>query len=178
MYDPHETIETARLILRHHRLDDFDALAATWRDPAVMRQFGDVSPSDEDLWIRLLRYEGHWAVTGHGVWAVEEKTSGHYLGQVGLMDFRRGLGPRIDGAPEIAWVLNGSGHGAGYATEAAHAALRLIEERLAPARTVCIINPENTASLRVAEKLGYVSFGDAMYKGSPVLLLERFADQT
>lgn len=173
MVDADPRIDTARLILRRHRLSDFEALAATWRDPAVMREFGDVEPTDEEVWNRLLRYEGHWALAGHGIWAVEERASGRYLGQVGLMDFRRGLGPEFDGFPEIAWVLTGTGHGAGFATEAAWAALRHEEAVRAPARTVCIINPDNKGSLRVAEKLGYARFAEATYKGGPVAMLDR-----
>jgi RimJ/RimL family protein N-acetyltransferase len=66
-------------------------------------------------------------------------------------------------------------HGRGYATEAAQAALRWMEVAFAPERTVCIIDPNNMASLRVAEKLGFHPIGHADYKGKPILKLRRFA---
>ena len=40
-------------------------------------------------------------------------------------------------------------------------------------RTVCLINPENLASIRVAQKCGYREFARATYKGQPTLLFER-----
>ena len=66
-------------------------------------------------------------------------------------------------------------HGRGYATEAAQAALRWMEVAFSPDRTVCIIDPANVASLRVAEKLGYHPIGNAEYKGKLVVKLRRFA---
>jgi len=71
--------------------------------------------------------------------------------------------------------VSGDVHGQGYATEAARAALAWMETRFAPPRTVCIIDPENLASLRVAGKLGYRAYGEAEYKGKTVLKLERLA---
>ena len=64
-------------------------------------------------------------------------------------------------------------HGQGYATEAAQAALQWLENALGPQRTVCIINDDNRASLRVAEKCGYREFARTEYKGSSVVMLER-----
>jgi RimJ/RimL family protein N-acetyltransferase len=170
-----EIIETERLLLRRHRRDDYEAMAAVWRDPAVLTFFGGVRPSEEDLWARLLRYEGHWELLGYGVHALIEKATGSYLGQVGLADFHRGLGPNFDDLPEIAWVLGSETHGKGYATEGAGAALARLDALLAPPRTVCIIHPDNAGSLRVAQKLGYAPFGSTTYKNGPVTMLARIA---
>lgn len=168
-----DIIETERLILRRHRREDFADLAEVCSDPGVLTYLGGVQPTQEELWSRLLRYEGGWVVDGYGLHAVVEKASGKYLGQAGLADFHRGLGNEFDEFPEIAWVLGPAAQGKGYATEAAGAALRRLEAVLAPARTVCIIHPDNRASLRVAEKLGYRPFGSETYKNGPVTMLER-----
>lgn len=64
-------------------------------------------------------------------------------------------------------------HGMGYATEAAQAAIAWLEGALGPQRTVCIIDDENRASLRVAEKLGYREFARTEYKGARVVMFER-----
>jgi RimJ/RimL family protein N-acetyltransferase len=59
-------IETQRLILRGHRLEDFDALAAMWADPHVARFIGGKPATQEESWARLLRYAGHWRLLGFG----------------------------------------------------------------------------------------------------------------
>jgi RimJ/RimL family protein N-acetyltransferase len=110
---------------------------------------------------------------GYGYWAATEKTSGRYIGDVGLADFKREIEPSIKGVPEIGWVLARWSHGRGYATEAAQAALRWLEGALGPQRTVCIIDVENSASLRVADKCGYREFARTQYKSSAVVMLER-----
>jgi len=131
--------------------------------------------SREDTWNRLLRFAGHWALLGYGMFIVEERVTGLVVGEVGLADFHRGLGEDFDPFPEFAWIMASDVHGRGYATEAATAALDWMEGVHAPERTVCIIDPDNAPSLRVAEKLGFHRFGNAEYKDKPVLKLRRFA---
>ena len=131
--------------------------------------------SREDCWNRLLRFAGHWSLLGYGLLLVEEMQTGRVVGEVGLADFHRGLGDDFDPFPEFAWMMASEVHGRGYATEAARAVLDWMEAGFAPGRTVCIIDPENAPSLRVAEKLGFEVFGKAAYKDKPILKLERFA---
>lgn len=166
-------LKTDRLLLRAHRSDDFDALAALWGDPEVVRHISAKPSTPTESWSRLMTYAGHWALMGFGFWAVEEIASGRYLGDIGLADFKRGLGPRFDGTPEAGWVLGPGCHGKGYATEAAKAVLAWGEANLAMTRCVCMISPDHAASLRVAEKCGFTPFAEAEFKGSPVVLLER-----
>jgi RimJ/RimL family protein N-acetyltransferase len=63
-------VETPRLRLRPHRLDDLDARTTMTGNDYVMRFFPDTQ-SREDNWARLLRYAGHWALLGWGLFAVE-----------------------------------------------------------------------------------------------------------
>ena len=171
-----DQIETDRLILRRHRVEDYEGCLAISSDAEVMRFIGGAAASPEDAWNRLLRYAGHWALLGYGMYVVIEKDSGTIIGETGFADFHRGLGPEFDGTPEAAWVLGRSAHGKGYATEAVSAALQRFDETHPSERTVCIINPFNAASIRVAEKLGYHRFGDAVYKGASVTMFERRTD--
>jgi len=92
---------------------------------------------------------------GFGYWAVEEKASERFLGEIGFADFKREIVPSIEGVPELGWVLASHAHGKGYATEALNAAIPWGDKNLSASRSVCIIDPENLASLRVAEKCGY-----------------------
>src|SRR5664279_2337825 len=137
-------VETERLRLRAHRLDDFTACAAMWADTAVTRYLGGKPFSEEEAWSRFLRYPGHWLLLGFGYWLVEEKATGNFVGEIGFADYKRDLTPSLKGTPEIGWVLAATVHGKGYATEAARAAILWGESYFGSIRTACIIHPENT----------------------------------
>jgi RimJ/RimL family protein N-acetyltransferase len=168
-------IETERLKLRGHRLEDLDDCAAMWADPDVTRHIGGKPSSREEVWARLLRYVGHWSLLGFGYWAIEDKATGGFIGELGFADFKQDIEPSIEGAPELGWALVPPAHGKGYATEAAQAALAWGETRFGSTRTVCIISPENLPSIRVAEKCRYRELQRATYKGRPTALFERQA---
>jgi RimJ/RimL family protein N-acetyltransferase len=166
-------IETERLILRAHRPDDFAACAAMWALPEVVRYIGGKPFSVEEVWSRVLRYAGHWQWMGFGFWALEEKSTGTFAGDLGFAEFKREIEPSILGIPEVGWVLAPHAQGKGYATEALRAIVAWGDRHFDRARTVCLIHPENQPSLRVAEKCGYKEFHRTTYKGQPTILLER-----
>jgi RimJ/RimL family protein N-acetyltransferase len=167
------TIETARLRLRGHRVEDFGDCAAMWGDPAVVRHIGGRPFTAEETWGKILRYAGLWSLLGFGYWAIEETDGGRFVGEVGFADFKRAIEPSFAGAPEIGWALASWAHGAGFATEAVGAAVAWGDEHLAVARTVCLIDPDNAASIRVAEKCSYREFARTTYKDHPTILFER-----
>jgi RimJ/RimL family protein N-acetyltransferase len=69
-------LTTSRLTLRPHTRDDFLESYAMWSDPEVIRYIGGKPFTREEVWARLLRYAGHWAMLGYGYWVVREKESG------------------------------------------------------------------------------------------------------
>lgn len=166
-------LETARLRLRSHRPDDLGACAALWADPGVTRHITGRAMTREETWARLLRYAGHWAWLGFGYWAVEEQASGAYVGELGFADFKRESLPQLAGRPELGWALSPAVHGRGYATEALRAVLSWGDAHLPAAETVCIISPENLASLRVAAKLGYREVERMTRNGGETILFAR-----
>jgi RimJ/RimL family protein N-acetyltransferase len=166
-------VETPRLLLRGHRLEDFEPCAAMWADSEVVRYTVGQPLTPEDVWARLLRYAGHWALLGFGYWAMEEKSTGKFIGELGFADLKREMLPSIDGMAELGWILSPSAHGKGYATEATRAAISWGENHFQARKMVCIIDPENTASLRVAEKCGFRETLRTTYKGMPTILFER-----
>jgi len=167
-------LDTPRLSLRGHTLADFPESAALWGDPEVTRHIGGRPSTEEEAWARLLRYAGLWTLLGLGYWVVREKGSGRFVGEVGFANFRRQIDPPLGEAPEIGWVLSPWAHGKGYATEAAQAVIAWGERRFgAGAKTVCIVDPANHASLRVAEKCGYREVCRATYKEHATVLLAR-----
>jgi RimJ/RimL family protein N-acetyltransferase len=166
-------LETERLTLRGHTLADFDECAAMWGDPLVTRHIGGRPSTEEEVWARVLRYAGLWALLGYGYWAVRERDSGRFVGDVGLADFRREVTPALGDAPEAGWVLAPWAHGRGFATEAVRAVLSWADAHLAAPRTVCLINPENAASLHVAGKCGFREVTRGTYKGEETIICER-----
>jgi len=166
-------LETERLRLRGHRVEDFADCLALWSDPVVTRFIGGKPLTGEEVWARLLRYAGHWTLLGYGYWVVEEKDGGRFVGEVGFADFKRQITPSFDGIPEIGWVLARKAHGKGYATEAVLAAAAWGDRHFGGITTGCLINPDNIASIRVAEKGGYKEFCRTFYKEHPATIYRR-----
>jgi len=166
-------LETERLILRGHSLDDFNDSASMWADPEVVKHISGVPSSIEASWTRLLKYAGHWALLGFGYWMIEEKRNRHFIGEVGFADFKRNVTPAFDGAPETGWVLKPDKQGQGFATEAVAGSLEWADTVRGFDRTVCMVNPDHKASLRVAQKVGYAHPLTASYNEKPVLILSR-----
>ena len=166
-------IETGRLRLRSHRPEDFVNCARMWADPVVTRYIGGKPLTKEEVWARVLRYVGHWSWLGFGYWVVEEKTSGRFLGEVGFADYKREIELATDGVPEIGWVLDPVGHGQGYATESVRAAINWGDGRFGSIQTICLIAPDNSASIRVATKCGYKEILQTVYKGENTIIFAR-----
>jgi RimJ/RimL family protein N-acetyltransferase len=162
------TLDTDRLVLRAHVLADFDDSAAMWGDPAVTRHIGGKTSTREESWRRFLGFPGHWALMGFGYWAVRERATERYVGEVGVAEFRRELVPSIEGSGEAGWVLAPWAHGKGFATEAVRAALAWYARP-----TACLIDEKNVPSLRVAAKCGYAEVARPVYHGTPGVLLRR-----
>ncbi|MGI4872763.1 MAG: GNAT family N-acetyltransferase [Janthinobacterium lividum] len=168
-------LETERLLLRANQATDLPAFLAMWQQPEFYTFLGGQPASEDEVWTKLLRHLGMWHLTGYGFWGVEEKATGRFIGAVGFAEWQRNLTPSLKGFPEAGWVFAPHAHGQGYATEATQAMLAWGDTQLPERRTVCLIDPANTPSLRLAAKLGYQDFARTSYKGEAVVLLERFA---
>jgi RimJ/RimL family protein N-acetyltransferase len=164
-------LETERLRLRAHTLADFPAYCALWADPDVMRYIGGKPNTAEESWGRLLRNAGHWTLLGFGSWLIEEKSTGDFLGEVGLFNYKRDITPPLPDIPEIGWILTPAKHGQGYATEAVLALIEWGRAHFTSTELACIIDPGNAPSLRVASKCGFINRAALTYRGSSILLL-------
>lgn len=166
-------LRTDRLVLTGHRPADLDALAAMWSDVRVYAAIGGQPRAREEVWIRLLRSIGTWTAFGYGSWVVRETADGPALGEVGLIEAKRAIDPPL-AAPETGWTLSPALHGQGYAREAMAAVLGWADKQ-GLARTQCIIDPANAASIRLATELGYARLREARYHDRPILCFERVA---
>jgi RimJ/RimL family protein N-acetyltransferase len=166
------SLETERLWLRGHCIDDFEQSAAMWADPRVTQHILERPLTKEESWSRLLRYVGHWALVGFGYWVIVEKQNGGFVGEAGFADYKREIQPSLQGVPEIGWVLASGSHNKGFATEAVKAITAWGDSRF-KTPTRCIISPNNTASFHVAAKCGYREIVRTTYHGHATVMLER-----
>ncbi|MFO7624340.1 MAG: GNAT family N-acetyltransferase [Anaerolineales bacterium] len=144
-------LETNRLILRHQVLDDLDNLFALYCDVDVSRYIPDVPHTYEEA-----REELEWHMNGHpkypklGLWATIHKETNKFIGRCGLLPWT------IDGQDEVevAYLISKVYWGQGLGTEVAQAILDYGFEKLNLSRLICLIDKENVASQKVAEKIG------------------------
>ena len=167
------SLETERLRLRAHRLDDFPAICDMWQDPRVTKYISGKPRPEEECWLKFLRAAGFWVHLGYGYWIIEAKATGAVVGEVGFGDFKRDITPSIRGEPEIGWALAAPFHGRGIASEAGQAAVEWGDKQNFAAPMACIIGPQNAPSIRVAEKLGFIETTRTTYHGDDVILLHR-----
>ena len=166
-------LETPRLLLRALRESDLERWSAVTADAQVLRFIGGVALSREETWRRILATAGAWTLLGFGYWAVERRGDGLMIGHVGFADFKREITPSLDGLPEMGWVLAPEAHGQGIASEAVAAGLAWADEALKAPEIVAIIDPDNGASIRVAEKAGFRRAESATYKGDDIFIFRR-----
>ncbi|MFB9990902.1 GNAT family N-acetyltransferase [Deinococcus oregonensis] len=152
------TLYTERLMLRGHQEADLEACVTLWSDPVVTRYTTGQPLARQDVWTRLLRHPGHWMLFGFGYWLVFERSTGRFVGEVGLARFKRDSlrnHPELDALPEAGWVLMPWAHGQGFAREVVEAVLNWRDLNLSHGATFCLIDPANLPSLKLAAKVGF-----------------------
>jgi ribosomal-protein-alanine N-acetyltransferase len=160
-------LETDRLILRRLLPDDLDSLFALYRDPDIRRYFPEGTLSYEET-----KEELEWFLNGHpehpelGLWATIHKESGRFIGRCGLLPWT------IDGRPavEVAYLIDKAYWGQGLGTEAAQAILDYGFQQLGLSRLICLIDPANQASIKVATKIGMTFEKEAEDEQGPFLI--------
>ncbi len=144
-------LETERLVLRHQVIQDLDALWALYCDPEITRYIPDAPRSRAEA-----KEELEWHMNGHprfpelGLWATIHRETGKFIGRCGLLPWTIDSQQEV----EVAYTIAREYWGQGLATEAANAILNYGFEKLSFSRLICLIDPENTPSQRVAEKIG------------------------
>lgn len=148
-----QKIETARLVLRRPVPGDVGPLAQINADPEVMRYIGDGQVrTAEQTAEGIERATREWGERGHGMFAVDRRDTGAFIGWVALAvpEFL----PEVLPAVEVGWRLARAQWGRGFATEAAREALRFGFESCGIDPIISIRHVRNDASRRVMEKLG------------------------
>jgi RimJ/RimL family protein N-acetyltransferase len=144
-------IETGRLKLRMWREADIEPNTAMLADPASGRFItSDGKPITDAFvgWRNAAIMAGHWVLHGVGMFAVEEKSTGRFVGRVGPWS------PPTWPDFEIGWGIASDFRGKGYAVEAARASIDWAFATFEIEQVIHCIDRENAASQAVARKLG------------------------
>jgi RimJ/RimL family protein N-acetyltransferase len=144
-------LSTARLLLRRWTPADREPFAALNDDPEVMRWFpSPLTRAQSDALAE--RIEADLDRQGWGLWALEARASGRFIGFTGLARpaFEAPFGPAV----EVGWRLARTAWGHGYATEGARAAVAFAFEELALEEVVSFTAAGNARSRAVMERLG------------------------
>jgi RimJ/RimL family protein N-acetyltransferase len=147
--DEMPVLETERLTLREMTSDDTEHLLGIFQDPVAMRYYPALKDRREtEEWVatNVRRY----AEDGIGLWIVELRDSGRFIGQCGLT--MQEVEGRRD--PEVGYLFLREYWGQGFATEAAAASLDHGFARQGYERIICLAGVDNLPSRRVAERLG------------------------
>ncbi|MEO0881449.1 MAG: GNAT family N-acetyltransferase [Pseudomonadota bacterium] len=167
------TLTTDRLQLRPHTMDDLDVLIKLWADETFVRFIGRRPRTEPEVWKTVQSMIGSWALLGYGYWVIETRPAGEFVGEIGFLEGLRPVSPAHTGTPEAGWGLSPDHWGKGYATEALEAALRWSDEIFPDKRSVCMIEEDHHASIRVAEKCGYTFAYSTSLDGGPIHIFER-----
>ena len=143
-------LETERLLLREWRNEDIEAWSGFVADADVTRWLNGEPQSRADAWRNIATTVGHWQLRGYGFWAVERKSDSALIGQIGLNN--------PEGWPglEVGWTLGKPYWGAGYASEAARAAMAYGFMTQPVERLISVIHVDNKPSQAVAQRIGEI----------------------
>ncbi|WP_281649096.1 GNAT family N-acetyltransferase [Parendozoicomonas sp. Alg238-R29] len=144
-------IETKRLLLRQWRESDFEPFAVINSDERVMEFFPDLlSKFESDERAKIC--QSLIAERGWGFWALEEKSSGRFIGFTGLHVPSDDL--PFSPCVEIGWRLSPAHWGKGFVTEAAQASLNVAFTQLKLDEVLSFTVKDNVRSLAVMKRLG------------------------
>lgn len=143
-------LETDHLYLREYQKNDFSSLHAIFSDAETMKYYpAPFTVEKTKNWI--VTNQNRYMQDGFGLWAVCLKDTDEVIGDCGLTK------QLVEGnnEVEIGYHINKKYWGKGYATEAATCCRELAFNQIGCKKLICIINPQNKQSIRVAEKLGF-----------------------
>lgn len=148
---PWHILDTKRLSLWEMSMEDIDAVYGVYDDPDVGRYAG-TPYSDRDRELNYIKdyIEIQYRFYEYGIWLVKDKATGEVIGRAGLTG-RAGYAD-----VELGYVFAKRAWNRGYATEVIEAIIRYAKEELYIERLNAFVMPENTVSIHILEKFGFV----------------------
>lgn len=154
--------ETERIILRETVMEDFDALYDLCLDEGMLDYMPKIEDTREEERENLRSYiVDMYRFHGYGLWTVVEKATGKVIGRVGMEHETLNGGTVV----EMGYMIGKAYQQRGYAVESGREALRYMEEEMEITDIYARIHEENTASQRVAERLGFARMEEPVTEG-------------
>jgi len=147
---PHPTLVTARLRLRQFRTEDVDAMHKCFANPGAMRFWNRLVHTKRIETERAVRSFIDCTPSYYRFWAVADAATDRCLGMVNYHD-----GHIRNKRVAVGYIIDPARHRQGLATEAVSAMLDFCFGELTLHRVEAFIDPDNTASRALAEKLGF-----------------------
>jgi ribosomal-protein-alanine N-acetyltransferase len=160
-------LETKRLLFRRLIPDDLDALFRLYSDEEIRQYFPEGVLTYEET-----KEELEWFLNGHprhpelGLWATIHKETNQFIGRCGLLPWTIEERPEV----EVAYLLDKKYWRQGLGTEAAQAILHYGFEQLKLTRLICMVDPNNQASAKVATNIGMTLEKELEDEKGPFLL--------
>jgi len=140
------TLHTERLVLRPHKLSDFEPLYELFGSDRARYMGGPFEA--KKMWYWIAAEVGSWNLQGFGSWGVDRQSDGAFVGQIGINM------PHHFPEPELGWVLLDAFEGHGYAFEAAQAARDWYWSATGATTLVSYVHRDNARSAALALRLG------------------------
>ncbi len=148
---PWDILETERLKVRESTVEDVEAFYRIYKEPSITRYMEDLfrDPDEERVYIETY-IKQVYGFYGFGMWTVILKETGQVVGRAGL-SIREGYE-----LPELGFVIDKEYQRKGYAYEVCQGILDYARKELFFDKIQALVHPENEASLRLLERLGFV----------------------
>ena len=145
-------LETERLTLRPIAMEDFPRWAEMMGDPEAAKFLGGAQPAAV-AWRGFMSMAGAWSLTGVSMFSLVERDTGLWLGRIGPWQ------PHGWPGTEVGWGLHPDAQGKGSGVEAATATIDYAFDVLGWTDVIHCIDPDNTPSQRLAERIGSRNLG-------------------
>lgn len=150
---PWTVIETERCYLREETLEDLDDLYELYRPVEITRYLdGLYEDRQKEEEYTKAYIENMYRFYGYGLWLVMEKATGKLIGRAGLSL----LEVEEEVCLEMGYLIGIERQNQGYATEVCEGIIKYAKEALEADKIYCLIQQENTISVHLAEKLGFI----------------------
>lgn len=163
-------LTTRRFELYRPAPGDLPGLCRLIADEETRRFLGPADPAPQAQFERLLRNAGSWALYGYGSFMVRVRGETEIIASAGIFRSYRGYGEALglDDMPEAGWIVRADHCGQGIASEVMDAVLAWFDEAHGPRRIACMIEEGNSASQRLAARLGFAHYADHEVADGPV----------
>ncbi len=165
---PWDILETEHLLVRETTVEDVEDFYRIYAEPSITKYTENLfeDPAMERAYTENYR-DTIYSLYGFGMWTVLLKETGQVIGRAGI-SMRDGYEE-----PELGFIIGVPWQRKGYAYEVCSAILTYTKEELDFQNMICFIKEENTASIRLSEKLGFYMDGQAVLGEEDYLLFRK-----